>query len=237
MAFVGNWQGPRDEGRGEVLSGPFIIEEGGSRLLAATLPVQAVQVALGFSWISAGIRRIINTDAVHGSRNDVPGTGEPLLPALAGTLIVVATLLPYSSALGVAARRPIAAIECMEGARPVVVRLGLETNMLSIAPDDNSTSRQPLEVRRDSLRKGLEHNPTWFSNASAALTPGDHVIQGFQSTPEELGMVKPILWHGELPSAPGTVVQFCIEPHAAATLAGIRYYRARSVALLSALLR
>ena len=43
---------------GEVLSGPIIAEEGGSRLLAATLPVQAVQAALGFDWVCSGLRRI-----------------------------------------------------------------------------------------------------------------------------------------------------------------------------------
>jgi hypothetical protein len=90
----------------------------------------------------------------------------------------------------------------------------LETNVLSIAPDDASTSHPPRQVRADDLRKGLEHNPTWFSDAFAALAPGEHVIQGFQSTSDEFGMVKPMLWRGELPNAPGTVAQFCIEQHA-----------------------
>jgi hypothetical protein len=219
---------------GEVLSGPIIGEEGGSRLLAATLPVQAVQVALGFGWVFGGIRRLANADAAHVSRNDIfRRAGRPLLPAFCGTFMIAATLLPYSPALGVAARRPITAIGCLDGASPVVVRLGLETNVLSIAPDDTLTSRPPGEVRADDLRKGLERNPTWFSNAFATLVPGERVIQGFQSTLDEFGMVKPILWRGELPSAPGTVVQFCIEEHADVRLAGIRYHRARSVALLS----
>jgi len=46
-------------------------------------------------------------------------------------------------------------------------------------------------------------------------------------------MVKPILWRGWLPSAPGTAAQFCIDQHADVKLAGISYYRARSVVLLS----
>jgi hypothetical protein len=237
MSVIVNWRDPRHLligllSLGEVLSGPIIIEEGGSRLLAATLPVQAVQAALGFRWLGTGIHRITNGDTAHHSRNDLVSTGWPVLPALVGTLMILATLLPYSSALGVAGRRPIAAIACTDDASPVVVRLGLETNMLSIAPDDNSTIHPPREVRSGDLRKGLERNPTWFSDSFAALVPGDHVIQGFQSTPDDFGMVKPIVWRGKLPSAPGTVVQFCIESHADARLADLRYYRARSVTLL-----
>ena len=220
---------------GEVLSGPVIIEEGGNRLLAATMPVQAVQAALGFGWVCTGIRRIVNANLALVSRNDVLDNtvGRPLLPALCGILMIAASLLPDSSALDVAARRPIAAISCRDDDSPVVVRLGLETNVLSIAPNDISTSDRPGEVRADDLRRGLGRNPTWFSNAFAALVPGQQIIQGFQSTRDEFGMVKPILWRGELPRVPGTVAQFCVEPHADVTLAGMRYYRARSVALLS----
>jgi hypothetical protein len=219
---------------GEVLSGPIIAEEGDSRLLAATLPIQAVQAALGFGWVCSGIRRLTNADAARVSGADVRSAGGlPILAALCGMSIVVATLLPYSSALGVVARRPITPIACMDGTSPVVVRLGLESSVLSIAPDEASTIYSPGEVRAEELRKGLEHNPTWFSDAFAALAPGEHVIQGFQSTPNELDVVKPILWRGWLPSAPGTAAQFCIDQHVDVKLAGIGYYRARSVVLLS----
>ena len=219
---------------GEVLSGPVIIEEGGNRLLAATVPIQAVQAALGFGWACSWIRRVTNADASHASRTgDLSMRGLALLPALSGILMIVATLLPYSLALSVAARRPIAADACMDGTSPVVVRLGLETNALFIAPDNTSTSHLPREVRAGDLRRGLEHNPTWFSEGFAALVPGEWVLQGFQSTPNEFDVLKPILWRGWLPSPPGTVAQFCIDQHADVKLAGISYYRARSVVLLS----
>jgi len=219
---------------GEVLSGPVIIEEGGNRLLAATVPIQAVQAALGFGWACSWIRRVTNADASHASRtDDLSMRGLALLPALSGILMIVATLLPYSLALSVAARRPIAADACMDGTSPVVVRLGLETNALFIAPDNTSTSHLPREVRAGDLRRGLEHNPTWFSEGFAALVPGEWVLQGFQSTPNEFDVLKPILWRGWLPSPPGTVAQFCIDQHADVKLAGISYYRARSVVLLS----
>jgi hypothetical protein len=96
-----------------------------------------------------------------------------------------------------------------------------------------STGHLPSEVRAGDLRRGLEHNPTWFSEGFAALVPGEWVIQGFQSTPNEFDVLKPILWRGWLPSAPGTIAQFCIDQHADVKLAGISYYRARSVVLLS----
>ena len=159
---------------GEVLSGPIIAEEGDSRLLAATLPIQAVQAALGFGWVCSCIRRLTNADAAPVPRADVRSAGGwPILAALCGTSIVVATLLPYSFALSAAARRPIAASACLNGTSPVVVRLGLETNVLFIAPDDSSKSYLQREVRATDLRQGLEHNPTWFSEGFIAVAPGE----------------------------------------------------------------
>ena len=135
---------------GIVVSAPFITWDAGNRVYAATLPVDALLVALGvFAGQTVLLRRFAGIELTR-SVQRLPHRTMALLAAI----LVVATLPGPLILRSWAALSPVSGQSCKDGQIPVVIRTGLETPFLRIGAPD-ATSLLPLIVPIDGFRRGV----------------------------------------------------------------------------------
>lgn len=188
---------------GIITSAPFITWDAGSRVYAATLPVDALIVALGLLAAQAFLlRRFAGVEPAHPMRNP------PLPAAMAlATIITVAAfpvplmLRPWT-ALSAVASHP-----CDDGRPPIVVRSGLESPFLRIAAK-GETTLFPLNVSVDGFRDGMTSD-VHLGEALVRLPAGTVFLWGYQLLEGRFGKRVMLIWEDGMPPAKGKTMRFC----------------------------
>lgn len=189
---------------GIVVSAPFITWSGGNRIYAASLPVDALLVAVGaFAVQGFLLRRFAGIELTH-SVQRLPHRIMNLMAAI----LVVATLPGPHVLRAWTALSPVSGQSCKEGQMPVVIRMGLETLFFKIAAPD-ATSLFPLNLPADGFRKrvvGAAH----LGSALARLPVGTVLLRAFQLHEPDFGARYLLVWENGTPPAKGTIMRFCI---------------------------
>jgi len=207
FAFIGLWSCLRAwrEEREQLLlilyfaiavSAPFLFPYGGSRILAATFPVDAVLVGCGVAYV---LRRPI--DPVGAYSNLRWSTGVATLIALAPLLAV-----PLIRAAPVLA--PIdAETTCPPGQQEFTADLTKESAVLTLGAAPQS-SLFPLVVNRDAFVRRI-HPATHLVDELGTLPVGTSLVDAMQRLPRSsYGQPVRFVWAGPLPRGP---VKGCVD--------------------------
>jgi hypothetical protein len=210
---------------GVALSTAFIIQEGGDRVLATTIPLTAVQAAIGIAltlralaWLLPGTAR-----ATYAS---------PLKPAnweiVFSLGIFAAVILPLTPFRALTAPEIFESKGCEVGEIEAIARLGRETQFLTILPSGSAASPLHFQVSYDTLIRGMPEK--WFKDSFAALTPPISIIHGYQLAENLIagtGKDVRLLSREDLGWAAGRSVRFCFDADTSVEIAGLKYFNAR----------
>jgi hypothetical protein len=217
---------------GVALSAPFIIQEGGDRVLATTIPLTAVQAAIGIALTLRALAWLL------------PGTARetyasPLKPAnweiVFSLGIFAAVILPLTAFRGLTAPEIFEPKGCEVGEIEAIARLGRETQFLTILPTGSAASPLHFQVSYDTLVRGMPEK--WFKESFAALNPPISIVHGYQlakGQPELIagtGRDVRLLSRGDLGWALGRSARFCFDADNSVEIAGLKYFNARFVDL------
>ena len=186
---------------GILVSSPFITFDGGNRVYAATVPLDALFVGLGVIWTSTHMESKPEATIKH-----IASVMESAALALVGIAIV---LVPISTQIAIRlgnAKMVYVPPICENGLDSVIIRPGRSTLQLPLVSPGEETVF-PLRVRANHLAKRLHktvHNAFEFHHE-----PGTTLVWGVHLDSHKFGEQVFFLWKGEELTA-GNVVGLCI---------------------------
>lgn len=189
---------------GVLLSSPFITFDGGNRIYAATMGVDAALVGLGVTWLSGHMAARFGSGP---SRLSAAGQGHGLMAAALCALLLPGALLVAIRAGAAPVIYPAPNCGPLE---PVVVRPGRSTLALPlVAPGE--AGLYPLRVRADHFAARMDKS---VHNANELRQPaGTTLVWGYRLDAAAPGAAIRFRWNGSrLPV--GDVVGFCVQPPA-----------------------
>jgi hypothetical protein len=215
---------------GTAVSAPFLLSDGGPRVFAATIPFDALQVAIGVNWSIAALIGL----SLKIARNQAPLSGNvvvklnPVGDLGALTMIgfcVLATLAPYLIQLSTQIPS-VSEYErfCDQRYAPVLTRLGGSSSLLMSFADSGEVTPFKGQFSRRMLEDGLIPN-AWFNNEVKAFG-GGAVITAFQMDLRDPYWPGPYeaIFSGPVPaSAFGKLAVLCIDRTREMTYAGHSY--------------
>ncbi|MCW0234571.1 MAG: hypothetical protein OJJ21_13300 [Ferrovibrio sp.] len=182
------------------VSSPFLYPFGGSRILAATFPVDALLVGLGCARLFGG-RQAVRPD--WGVRLATGGAlAFVILPLIAAIILLRFPVLSPVSA----------DVSCPAGQKPFVADLARETVAISLVTGGQRVIN-PLAVSRDGFVKRVDKDVAYYDDL-VALPAGTTIVDAMQRRPgatDGFGYGKPLqfLWDGAMPGR--QLVQGCLE--------------------------
>ncbi|MCH8996885.1 MAG: glycosyltransferase family 39 protein [Proteobacteria bacterium] len=188
---------------GIITSAPFITWDAGSRVYAATLPVDALIVALGLFAVQAFfVRRFVGTEPAHTIRNPPLRGAVALATAITVAAFPVPLMLRPWTALSAVVSPP-----CEDGRPPIVMRSGLESPFLRLAAK-GETSLFPLNVSVDGFRDGMTRD-VHLGEVLARLPAGTVFLWGYQLLETSFGTRVMLIWEDGTPPAKGKTMRIC----------------------------
>ena len=187
---------------GILASSPFITFDGGNRVYAATIPVDALFVGLGVMLAGAHIAPMSTAVLERGA--SAKASVLFLALSIAMVLVPIGALIAIRlNSEKVQYSKPV----CTNGLEPVVVRPGRSTLVLPLVTPGEETVF-PLRVRADylaqRLHKSVHHAFEFIREAGTVL------VWGIQLDTAQFGRRIMFVWKGsELPA--GEAVGFCVK--------------------------
>ncbi len=219
---------------GVAASAAFIYMDGGTRIFAATIPMDAFQMGLGAAWVvnfGIAILRPVTLSRFAGAPKPYPvqAAGWPLAVFLLALVIWphFRTQPPQENWSG---RSEL----CDEGEIPIVARLGRSTQMLAISNESEEWAR-PFqgEMSRGAMMRGLSKR-TWYYPELAAFEGGVllSLYQLDRADPSAPGLYTGVSYSRNLASYRGKLAQICLSPERSQMLLGRPYPMARVATIL-----
>ncbi len=209
---------------GVLVSAPFIIQDGGLRLFAATWGITGLQIGLGLQFLLSCFRGLVNRSrSTYGFLHLRPQPFDFVIPVI----LLVTILLPLTPFRGLAATKPVPAQGCKAGEKELIARLGHESYMIVLLGAGQPKSLWRLQVSAEELRKNIGEN--WFDKDFAALPVPTTLINGYQTMAGNIGDDIRVAWNGDLGEFYGKSVSLCFRTDASVSVAGNPYYRVVSV--------
>ena len=209
---------------GTLLSAPFIVQDGGLRLFAATWAVTGLQVGLGLKFLlSLFLKLVDQSRSTEGFGHTRPQPFDLAIPVI----LLVTILLPLTPLRGLAASKPVPAQGCKVGEKELIARLGHGSYMIVLVAAGGPTNFWHLQVPAEALRKQIGEG--WFDKDFAALPVPTTLINGYQTMAGNIGEDIRVASHGDLGEYYGKTVSMCYRTDASDSVAGNAYYRVVSV--------
>lgn len=187
---------------GILASSPFITFDGGNRIYAATMPIDALFVGMGVMWISAHLQPMFTAGIEHQVRTK--GSVALALAGIAMILVPMAALVAIRlGSAKVLYSQPV----CASGLEGVVVRPGRSSLVLPLVATGEETVF-PLRVLADHLDQRLHktvHNAFEFSHE-----PGTTFVWGIRLDAGKFGQQIFFVWKGTELTA-GEAIGFCVK--------------------------
>jgi hypothetical protein len=200
---------------GEAMSGPLVIDSGGTRVFAATIvaryAVAACAVGLGLATVFAWVRR---SKRVPAPEAVTAGDGLANVAVAAGaTVVLILVVLPVS---GVFALRKLPQVAVPAGCAPGEVALAAdmrrETLRLRMGERQLPIVDERLSITSRRLQRGAERRPEWWTSALPHLPDGDEIIYIFRRDPPQTALLAVVLVDGAVKLPARGTVGVCLAP-------------------------
>lgn len=214
---------------------PFLFGDGGARIFAATEAIDAMQVAIGCSWIvSFLVHRVLAVPQGSALQQDPIKTARPRMPLemYFALFLLVIMFLPHLRWLHGRAPAP-ATTACVGHDYTLITRIGAGgTLLLNFVDDEKKVEFRKGEIRYKDFVRGIPPFAWWgpdvkdFSDSSLLL--------GYQqdaSDPYVPGPY-PVFSNRNLADFYGRTVRICIDRYVTKRLFGVEYRRLNSITVL-----
>jgi hypothetical protein len=200
---------------GIALSAPFLIQDGGYRLLAATMPYTGALPAIGLSLASVPVPRI-GEESVFFATAGADHRWFRAFSCPASVCGLVLTLMCMAGPFwAVALRNPpaLSSPACGEGLRSAVVRLGQGSPFLKILASSSTTRTRVPVVHADDFWADASFGKIAIASAFRPKDSVAWIVMGYDVTPTANNQHQ--VWlvgdHGVSLPEPGGYVQMCGE--------------------------
>lgn len=243
IPLIINWRNPSYllialSSLGIVLSAPLLIGDGGARVFAASVAVDAMQIAIGFSWAS-----IVLTKGVKQSQISVPilSTTKFLespfskISLETGFLIFLFLLLliPHTPLRWIQASKRISNTQCVNNEYMVLTRIGSGGSMLlDFIADDQKANFLKGQIRYAEFIEGIPSSAWWRDEALAFH--GKSLLLAFQQDRSDTYAPGPYPVYSDqhLAEFDGRTVRLCIDRQEKQQVFGIPYRKLNSIKIL-----
>lgn len=218
---------------GIVLSAPLLLGDGGARIFAATVAIDVLQVAIGFSWagsiLTQGIKQGLWFMPVLNTTKSVP--------SLEGAFVLflfLLLLIPHISLKRLQAPEFVEAAQCATDEYVVLTRIGSGGSMsLDFVESDQESDFLKGEIRYADFIAGIPPSAWWRDEALAFR--GKSLLLAYQqdrSDPYAPGPY-PVFSDQHLARYDGRIVRLCIDKQERQMVFGVPYRKLNSIAALN----
>lgn len=223
---------------GIVLSAPFLLMDGGPRIFAASIVVDALQISLGFFWIATTLTQGIKRGFSPAFRNKAADSSIPALrkvsPEGIFTLFLLLLLLiPFTPFRHIQTAAPIEAIKCIDDEYTVVTRIGRGgTMLLDVVSDVKKADFLTGQIRHADFVNGIPASAWWrgqvlaFNGKSLLLAYQQDKTDAYAPGPY------PVFSDQNLSAYHGHTVRLCIDKTEKQLIFDIPYRKLNSITLL-----
>ncbi|OAI07102.1 hypothetical protein A1332_09505 [Methylomonas methanica] len=223
---------------GILLSVPFLLGDGGSRVFAATVPVDVMQMTIGFSWVVFFLMRAgkIATKPVSDIAQSAMelSDSKPYFDIGFVLVLFILLLVPYTPIRGLVNSESLVAPVCQEGEHSVTTMLGYNgTLLLDLVGSDIKPDFQKGQVGRIEFINRIPINSWWKEDASDFKELGS-LLTVYQQDRRDPFIPGPwrIFSNSSLASYYGKNVQLCVDPNEVKTVFGETYRKLNLIKLL-----
>ncbi len=223
---------------GVALSAPVLLGDGGARVFAATVAIDVLQVAIGFSWagivLTQGIRQGLLPVPVLSAPKYL-GSPSSKVSLETGFIIFLLLLLfiPYTPLRHIQTPERVNATQCIDDEYTVVTRIGSGGSMLlDFVADDQKADFLKGQIRHGDFIDGISPSAWWRDEALAFR--GKSLLLAYQqdrSDPYAPGPY-PVFSDQHLAEFDGRTVRLCIDKQETQIVFGIPYRKLNSITVL-----
>ncbi len=188
---------------GNVVSGPFISQDNGARVYAATLPLDVAVVV-------AGLRLIFDLVLRRSSR--LGATMQTLsarrIHFLFAAALIAAVIVPFTPVRKVVSFAKLDGPRCADGDRTLITQL--DPGSVAITVTDGVAAIYPPRAPLSALLKWKENDRAIVDSLTQIKPPYSFILAYQRSAfGTEYGRIFPMTWSGDLSGFYGQVVQIC----------------------------
>lgn len=223
---------------GVALSAPLLLVDGGARVFAATVAIDVLQVAIGFSWagivLTQGIRQgLLPVPVLSAAKSLQPPSGRISLEAGFVIFLLLLLLVPHIPFRHLQNHEPVKATRCVNDEYTVVTRIGSGGSMvLDFIADDQKADFLKGQIRHADFFDEISPSAWWRDEALAFR--GKSLLLAYQqdrTDPYAPGPY-PVFSDQHLAEFDGRSVRLCIDKQEKQTIFGIPYRKLNSITAL-----
>jgi hypothetical protein len=223
---------------GTIFSAPLVIGDGGSRLFAASVAVDVLQIAMGFSWICVVITQGIKQSLLP---TPISQTSELLeapphtitLDFVFAMILIALVIIPHTPLRQLASLNRVSTPECADEKHPVVTKIGTGgTLLLEIVPDDQKANLIKGQIRHADLVNGIPADAWWRDDAMSFT--GKTLLLAYRISHSGLHMASQYVVYSDQSLAEfyGHTVHLCLDPPDQKKMFGSPYRKLNSITML-----
>lgn len=216
----------------EIVAAPLIIDSGGTRVFAVTVPVRILLCTLGLQWILQFACRVIAGGATFGTEAS-DATPSWVLAAATGAALVILIIAPATPLAMMARFQRTTGLGCPSGLKEVVAHLGKESQTFTIVGASAAVeSIEPFRIAPERLLADSRLPTTWFGKDFLGLSPPYSIIRAVDLSSPTASAVKPLAFAGQLPDNSG-IQSLCVDESVYVNIAEVRHYLIKQIRPLS----
>jgi hypothetical protein len=223
---------------GVSFSAPLLLGDGGARVFAATVAIDVLQVAIGFSWVSIvliqGVKRGLLPVKIFGTAKNLQ-TPSGIISLEVGftILIFLLLLIPHTPLRYLQKSETVRVLQCASDEYTAVTQIGRGGSMLlDLLGDDKKVDFLKGQMQRSSFIDGI--NPSaWWRHEALAFN-GKSLLLAYQqdrNDPYAPGPY-PVFSSQHLSDHDGRIVRLCISKQETQMIFGIPYRKLNSITAL-----
>ena len=212
----------------EVFAAPLIIDSGGIRVFAVTVPLRILLCAVGVQGLMLLLLRAIEGIRI-GTSYALDAKPARLLAAGIGTALVVLIAAPATPLAAFGRLAVVAGRGCPLGLKEVVARLEQESQSLTIVQASTAIeSIDPFRISPQRLRNDSRIAATWFGKDFLNISPPFSIIRAVDLSAPAASAVKPLAYAGQLPTLKG-IQSLCVDESAYVNIGEVRHHLIKEI--------
>jgi len=222
---------------GTILSAPM-LGDGGSRIFAASVAVDIMQIGIGFSWLCIALTQGVKQSLLPAPFSDPTGLSESLpkkisFDSVFSILLMALVIIPYTPLKQFASLKRMATSQCANDQYTVVTNIGTGgTLLLDIIPDDQKPNFLKGQIRHVDFMNGIPPD-AWWRDGAVNFT-GKSLLTAYQPSYSSRYMNSqyPVFSSQSLAEFYGHAVRLCIDKQEKKNMFGVSYLKLDSITML-----